>query len=80
MIADKIHLTLDKSVSSYITYDFEIMNNTHINNSNTKVTKISNSLYLLSLAFIVVINFESVSTFSYYLENFVNEKSMVMQL
>jgi hypothetical protein len=27
-----------------------------------------------------VINFESVSTFSYYLENFVNEKSMVMQL
>jgi hypothetical protein len=33
-------------VSSFITYDFETMNNTHVDNNNTKATKIENTLHL----------------------------------
>jgi hypothetical protein len=38
MLAHKIDLKKYKPVSSYITYDFETMNNTHVDNSNTKAT------------------------------------------
>jgi hypothetical protein len=53
------------------------MNNTHVDNSNTKATKIENTLHLLSLAFTVVINFEVTNTFSYYLDNYESEEAMV---
>jgi hypothetical protein len=70
---------LYKPISSYITYDFETMNNTHVNNKDAKATKKENTLHLLSLAFTVVINFEIVTSSSYYLCNFADEVSMVMQ-
>jgi hypothetical protein len=37
-----------KNVNSYITYDFETMNNTDVNNENMKIAKIENTLHLLS--------------------------------
>jgi hypothetical protein len=46
MLAHKIDLNKYKPISSYITYDFETMNNTHVDNSNTKATKIENTLHL----------------------------------
>jgi hypothetical protein len=64
MMSHKSDLKNYKPVSSYITYDFETMNKTHVDNINTKVTKIENTLHLLSLAFTVVINFEVTNTFS----------------
>jgi hypothetical protein len=39
MLSHKIDLKNYKFISSYITYDFETMNNTHVDNSNTKATK-----------------------------------------
>jgi hypothetical protein len=77
MLVHIIDLKNYKHVSSYITYDFEIMNNTHVDNSNTQATKLENSLHLLSLAFTVVINFDVTNTFSYYLDNYESEKSIV---
>jgi ABC-type polysaccharide transport system permease subunit len=61
MLAHKIDFKLYKPVSSYITYDFVTMNNNHVKINQPKATKIENTLHLLSLAFIVVINFEIVS-------------------
>jgi hypothetical protein len=58
MLAHKIDFNNYKPISSYITYDVEIMNNTHIENDQTKTTKIENTLHLLSLAFTVVNNFK----------------------
>jgi hypothetical protein len=77
MLSHKVDFKNYKPVSSYITYDFEIMNNTHVDNSNTKATKIENTLHLLSLAFTVVINLEVTNTFSYYLDNYESEEAML---
>jgi hypothetical protein len=77
ILSHKIDLKNYKPVSSYITYDFETMNNTHVDNSNNKATKIENTLHLLSLVFTVVINFEVTNTFSYYLDNYESEEAMV---
>jgi hypothetical protein len=77
MLSHKIDLKNYKPVSSYITYDFETMNNIHVDNSNTKANKTENTLHLLSLAFTVVINFEVTNTFSYYLDNYESEEAMV---
>jgi hypothetical protein len=77
MLAHKLDFKNYKPVSSYITNDFETMNNTHVDNSNTKATKIENTLHLLSLAFTVVLNFEVTNTFSYYLDNYESEEAMV---
>jgi hypothetical protein len=77
MLAHKVDLNNYTPVSSYITYDFETMNNTHVDNSNTKATKIENALHLLSLAFTIVINFEVTNTFSYYLDNYESEETMI---
>jgi hypothetical protein len=76
MVAHKIDLKNDKPVSSYITYDFETLNNTHVDKSNSKATKIENTLHLLSLAFTDVINFEVTNTFSYYLNDYESEETM----
>jgi hypothetical protein len=76
MLAHKIDLKKYKHVSSYITYDFETMNN-HIDNSNTKATKIENILHLLSLEFTIEINFEVTNTFSYYLDDYESEEAIV---
>jgi hypothetical protein len=78
MLAHKIDLKNYKPVSSYIIYDFETMNNIHVDNSNTKATKIENTLHLLSFAFTVGINFEVTNTFSYYLDNLRVEKLWFM--
>jgi hypothetical protein len=77
MVARKIYLKNNTPFSSYITYDFENLNNTHVDNSNTKATKRENTLHLLSLAFTVEINFEVTNTFSYYLDNYESEEAMV---
>jgi hypothetical protein len=77
MLAHKIDLKNYKLVSSYITYDFETMNNTHVENDQTKATKIENTLHILSLAFTVVMNFKVINTFSYYLDDYESEEAMV---
>jgi hypothetical protein len=77
LLVHKIDLKNYKPVSSYITYDFETMNNTQVGNSNIKATKIENILHLLSIAFTVVINFETTNTFSYYLDDDESEEAMV---
>jgi hypothetical protein len=77
MLSHKIDLKNYKPVSSYITYYFETMNNTHVDNCNTKATKRANTFHLLSLVFTVVINFEVTNTFSYYLDNYESEEDMV---
>jgi hypothetical protein len=77
MLSHKIDLKNYKPVSSYITYDFETMNNTHVDNSNTKAIKIENTLHLLSFAFTIVINSEITNTFSYYLDDYESEEAMV---
>jgi hypothetical protein len=46
MFAHKIELKKYSPVSSYITYDFETMNNSHVGNSSTKASKIDNTLHL----------------------------------
>jgi hypothetical protein len=70
ILTHKIDLKNYKLISSYITYDFETMNNTHVENDQTKATKIENTLRLLSLAFTIVINFEVTNTFSYYIDDY----------
>jgi hypothetical protein len=55
------------------------MNNFQIEKFHTKAIKIENAFHLLSLAFTVVVTFEIVSTSSYFLDNFADEESMVMQ-
>jgi hypothetical protein len=42
------------------------MNNTHVDNSNTKATRIENALHFLSLAFTVVYDYQVSSIYSYY--------------
>jgi hypothetical protein len=78
MLSHKVELKNYKPVSSYITYDFETMNNTYVDNSNTKATKIENTLHLLSFAFTVVINFEVTNTFSCNLDNYEGKKLWFM--
>jgi hypothetical protein len=53
------------------------MNNTHVDNSYTKATKIENTLNLFSLSFTIAINFEVQNIFSYYLDNYESEEAMV---
>jgi hypothetical protein len=67
-----------KSINSYITYDFETMNNTNVNNDNMKATKIENTLYLLSMGLTVVINQKINRIVSFYLRDYKNEQDMIV--
>jgi hypothetical protein len=55
-IVHKMNLKIYKPVSSYITYDFETMNNTLVEKDIRKTTIIENIRHLLSLTFTMVIN------------------------
>jgi hypothetical protein len=66
LIADKSELKLYKPVSSYITYDCETMNITHVDNANAKATKIEMNSHLLSFVLAVVINNKVTNIFSYF--------------
>jgi hypothetical protein len=77
MLSHKIDVKNYKPISYNITYDFETMNNTHVEKEQIKATKKENTLHLLSLAFTAMINFEVTNSFSYYLDDYESEEAMV---